>query len=1526
MIFLLSAILTSCSAVLYGREADVNASNEQRSYRSNLQLMRSGIPLPQSVCAGQKTGLYFTSDKGSPLKSLSQNAVSFPPRTDTSITEAIQVREFFGGAMDDALGSSVSSAGDVNGDGYDDIIIGVERSDQAGVNSGAAYIYFCGENMDNIPDVVISGETAFIHFGYSVACAGDVNSDGYSDVIVGAFRFNSHQGRVYVYFGGQAMDNIADIVMTGETVGDHFGLSVAGLGDFNLDGYDDFIVGAPVQSSAYSYGGKAYVYFGSPNPDNIADLEINGIAVGSRMGESLAGVGDVNGDGFNDLAAILRTSNLAHVYFGSSVPDNIPDVLLNLGTFIPTYKYSVSGGDFNGDGFSDVITGTVQSAGVNGEANIFFGGTSMDGIADLSITHLEWQYEQFNTFAQSLSMSGDLNGDGYCDVVIGIPGNDELEEDAGKVAVYLGGPIPDNLVDAVFRGEADYDEFGNSVAFAGDINGDGIDDFLAGAWKNDDVAPEAGKAYLYTNTFNTTYLPNNTFAGENNSDNFGSSVSDAGDFNGDGYGDLISGAHAYGNNTGRAYIYFGGKFMDNYADLTLSGEGNQNYFAQSVSCAGDVNNDGYDDIVVGAYGYNSNAGRAYIYLGSASPDNVPDIILNGQISSAQFGFSVTGAGDVNNDGYADVLIGAYAYQSNLGSAYLFYGGTAMDNIPDVIFTGFNLGERFGFCVSGAGDLNGDSYGDIIIGSPGFSSGNGRAFIYYGGAVMNNGVDVLLNSLSPGSSFGSAVSSAGDVNGDGYADILVGAPTHGSFLYSEGRAYVFYGSQVMDNIHDISLSGTAGAFNSYFGFSLSDLGDFNGDGFSDFAVTETDGIVVRIYVHYGAVVPDNYADLLLASESPGEYQLNAPVAISSAGDTDKDGYTEIFAGFRKWNSFRGKANVYHYSDRGNDLHDYTLIGKNLNELAGYSVSSAGDLNGDGTPDIIIGYPKHSSERGMARILFVTNPIGIINQVEFYLFGNNTPGDHFGYSVSGAGDVNADGYDDVIVGAPFNDAGGVNAGRAYIYYGGPNMDDVADVVLQGQAAGDNFGLSVSSAGNVNGDNIGDIWADVIVGAPRNDAGGNNAGRAYVYYGDYAMDNIVDVILTGSTAGEEFGFSVSDAGDVNNDSFGDVIVGAYLYNNVGRIYIYHGSFLAMDNVPDKVVSGEAGNNYFGYSVSRAGKFNSDQYDDVIVGAPGNSNYFYGNSGAGYIIYGNSLTITRFTGFAPGDYFGNSVASAGDVNGDGLDDVVIGAIYNDDGGSNAGKVYVYYGNSSPINFNEPDVFYNGRNTNDWFGYSVAGGGDMNGDGRSDLIIGVPHYSKYYSLGGAMHVAYSVEPNELLLLNLKFIPQGFYDQSSKRLNSYDTLTVNLRSTSYPYPIIDRSKAVMNIRTFVAMFTFRNAPEGTYYVDVRHRNSIEVWSSSGLFFRRNVSFNEDFTASSAKIYGNNMKQVDNSPVRFGTYGGDVNQDGYVDATDALIVDNDISNFATGYLKSDANGDYSTDATDALIVDNNATIFAAKITP
>lgn len=247
------------------------------------------------------------------------------------------------------------------------------------------------------------------------------------------------------------------------------------------------------------------------------------------------------------------------------------------------------------------------------------------------------------------------------------------------------------------------------------------------------------------------------------------------------------------------------------------------------------------------------------------------------------------------------------------------------------------------------------------------------------------------------------------------------------------------------------------------------------------------------------------------------------------------------------------------------------------------------------------------------LLFSAPTGSESKRVFVTVTGSSADDLFGHNVSGIGDFNDDGYDDVIVGAP-----GVNSkrGSAYIFFGGPWFNgslsaDSADVTINGSISGDLFGWDVSDAGNMNNDN----YDDVIIGAPGNNS---EAGVAYVFLGgnsppSYMNANDADVILIGESFGDQFGFSVSSAGDVNDDNYDDVMIGAPGNNTqTGSAFVFFGNdpMSSLINSFDANVTmfGENTQDRFGHSVSDAGDVNDDNFDDVIIGSPGiDKSYIY-------------------------------------------------------------------------------------------------------------------------------------------------------------------------------------------------------------------------------------------------------------------------------------------------------------------------------
>lgn len=397
----------------------------------------------------------------------------------------------------------------------------------------------------------------------------------------------------------------------------------------------------------------------------------------------------------------------------------------------------------------------------------------------------------------------------------------------------------------------------------------------------------------------------------------------------------------------------------------------------------------------------------------------------------------------------------------------------------------------------------------------------------------------------------------------------------------------------------------------------------------------------------------------------------------------------------------------------------LSGDFTNQEFGFSVANAGDVNGDGYEDIIIGAPSSYNGRGAAYIFFGGPEMSNFNAT--ILTGEDNCY-HFGNSVSGAGDVNGDGYDDVIVGAPgYYTNSGDTVGAAYIYFGGSPMDDYWDVKLVGEQAGDRFGFSVSRAGNVNHDD----YADVIVGAPYyNDGSKAQVGAAYIFLGGNSMDSVYDVKMVGENDGDEFGYSVS-GGNVNGDLYTEVIVGAPGYDNdtlnfAGAAYIFCGGD-TMDSIYDVKIVGEQAYESFGKVVSYAGNVNHDNFGDVIIGAEGYKNGSLDQAGAAFIYYGGNPMDTvcdvRLLGENAFDWFGTSVASIGDFNEDGYDDVIVGADgYDNLGIEDAGAAYVFFG-GNPMDTNYA-LKIPGNRYHLRFGREVAGVGDVNGDGYDEFTV----------------------------------------------------------------------------------------------------------------------------------------------------------------------------------------------------------------
>lgn len=400
-----------------------------------------------------------------------------------------------------------------------------------------------------------------------------------------------------------------------------------------------------------------------------------------------------------------------------------------------------------------------------------------------------------DVYASLVSYAGDLNNDGYDDILVGDPFSDDGGQDRGKAYIYYGGLIVDDIPDVVMRGESEYDGFGYSISGAGDVNNDGYDDVIVGAVHAGDSLE--GRAYLYYGGMSMDNRADIIFDGFFFQGLYGAAVSSAGDVNNDGYDDiLVSGV---GTTWERAEIFYGGRNMDTQPDVFLSTSDPQVEFGRSLASIGDVNNDGFDDVAVSDYlleVFGETRGKVYVYFGGADMDGNADVEMIGEQHRGSFGYKLAGGFDVNNDGYDEVIV-AEAENAHMGEesgkVYVYFGGADMDDNADVQFIGGKAGDQLGSDVALVKDVNSDGFDDVLIGASGrYGSGyaSGAAFVYYGASLMDATPDLELYGDESNDAFGSTLDFAGDINNDGYTDAVIGAPRASlPPFYRDGAAYL-----------------------------------------------------------------------------------------------------------------------------------------------------------------------------------------------------------------------------------------------------------------------------------------------------------------------------------------------------------------------------------------------------------------------------------------------------------------------------------------------------------------------------------------------------------------------------------------------------------------------------------------------------------------------------------------------------------------------------------------------------------------
>ncbi|MFQ5910303.1 MAG: FG-GAP-like repeat-containing protein [Thermoplasmata archaeon] len=666
----------------------------------------------------------------------------------------------------------------------------------------------------------------------------------------------------------------------------------------------------------------------------------------------------------------------------------------------------------------------------------------------------------------------------------------------------------------------------------GDIEGDGTEEGIVGARASSN---DEGRVVIYWQTTGGT----TTWTGSSNGDRLGLALA-TGDVDNDGtYDDIIVGAPGYssGDMNGAAFVYYGNTDSSFSAQKNLSMVSSADERHGFSLAKGDFNNDGYDDLAVGAPYYDGGSGRVYSYCGSSSGlsnRQPPDLMYKNVSGSELFGWNVT-TGDFNGDGYDDILVGAPSNDNsstNDGRAYIFYGGDGTDMDGDGVDVDIEAetdGEQFGWSVA-AGNVDGSSNDDAIIGAPTYSTDKGRVYIY---SAFTTPIETTPNAtLHRGASekLGSSVAVM-NYDEDSYEDVLVGAPLNDSDSNTDkGVAFVYRGARDMGSWFPVpGVGDNITSYSKHFADNTNQtLGNLTSDNEVYYKVIGDTTRIMWIYQFDTSGLSGliTEATLYVQYKTDAGYSETEEILLYLTGTgwigsgitpdvhtSDFDDSADLYAlGFDTWSEISGMHFKFSNPSSNKDVHfDYmavnvtvhsgeeaniTLKGQYTGDFTGISVAS-GDFDGDSSyaDDAVLGAPgwyQATNDTGAVYVYSGTSIRGLsgdgtLSTPDKTIVGPGSTDAKFGWALTSL-NANGDGYDDLIVGAPYNGSSD-DDGAVYAYIGPSSGFDSPDYTRNGEED-ELFGYAV-------------IGGNFLTGAGYEDIGGggpffngtDNDGRVFI-----------------------------------------------------------------------------------------------------------------------------------------------------------------------------------------------------------------------------------------------------------------------------------------------------------------------------------------------------------------------------------------------------------------------------------------------